>query len=380
MEVAWFLPAHYDGRRIGTEKEARAPTLGYLADVARVADRFGFSSILLPTGYNYEDAWVIASTLVPFTERLRFIVALRPGLMTATVAARMSSTFDRLSAGRLMVNIVVGGDPDEIRADGQLRSHDARYQQADEWIEAWKRLMAGDQVTVDGEWVKHDGARLRYVGVQQPHPEILMGGSSPTGIAFAADHVDTYLTWGEPPAAVADKLATVRAAAKSRGRKLRMGIRLHTVIRDTDDEAWQAADDLIRDVDDTMIAERAAILRGAESEGQRRMLALSGGSKANLEVSPNLWAGVGLVRGGAGTALVGSPETVAERILEYQELGVDLFILSGFPHLEEAYRVGEQLLPRLPVAQRQESDRPLPVGGQVASLATDRRADASHEI
>lgn len=236
MEVAWFLPAHYDGRYIGTEIGARKPTLGYMGDVARGVDRLGFSSILLPTGYNYEDAWVVASMLAPLTRQLRFIVALRPGLMTPSVAARMSSTFDRLSDGRLMVNIVVGGDLDELRADGQLLDHDERYEQADEWVDAWKRLMAGEQVAVNGRWVKLDGARLCYPPVQASHPEILMGGSSPAGVEFAAKHVDTYLTWGEPPAAVAEKLETVRAAADAHGRTLRMGIRVHTVVRDTDEE------------------------------------------------------------------------------------------------------------------------------------------------
>jgi alkanesulfonate monooxygenase len=126
---------------------------------------------------------------------------------------------------------------------------------------------------------------------------------------------------------------------------VRFGIRLHVIVRETNKEAWQAAEDLIRHVDDDVVARAQAAFAKMDSEGQRRMAALHGGKRDKLEVSPNLWAGVGLVRGGAGTALVGDPETVAERMKEYQELGIETFILSGYPHLEEAYRFAELVFP-----------------------------------
>jgi len=148
---------------------------------------------------------------------------------------------------------------------------------------------------------------------------------------------------------VAEKIATVRAAAKEVGRpadrELKFGIRLHVVVRDTVEKAWDAANDLLRDVDDDLIARYQAALGTHDSEGQRRMQALHGGKRENLEVSPNLWAGVGLVRGGAGTVLVGDPQTVADRINEYRALGISSFVLSGYPHLEEAYRFAEDVVP-----------------------------------
>ena len=160
--------------------------------------------------------------------------------------------------------------------------------------------------------------------------------------------MDAYLTWGEPPAAVAEKIADVRARAAQHGRTVRFGVRLHVIVRETNEAAWAAADALIEHVDEATIAKVQARYAQMDSEGQRRMAALHNGRRDQLEVSPNLWAGVGLVRGGAGTALVGDPHTVAARLKEYADLGVDSFVLSGYPHLEEAYRFAELVFPLLP--------------------------------
>jgi alkanesulfonate monooxygenase len=178
-------------------------------------------------------------------------------------------------------------------------------------------------------------------------PELFFGGSSDAAIQVGAAHADVYLTWGEPPPAVAEKIARVRDRAAELGRELRFGIRLHAIARDTSEEAWHEADRLLAGLSEEQIASSQAVQRASQSEGQRRMTELHKGSTGSLEIYPNLWAGVGLVRGGAGTALVGSHEEVADRIAEYHELGIDEFILSGYPHLEEAYRVGEGVIPVL---------------------------------
>ncbi len=197
---------------------------------------------------------------------------------------------------------------------------------------------------------------MLFPPVQRPHPPVYFGGSSEAAHALAAEQVDTYLTWGEPPAAVAEKIADVRRRAARHGRTVRFGIRLHVIVRETEDAAWQAADTLISKLDDDTVARAQAAFRKMDSAGQQRMAALHangiGRSRAELEISPNLWAGVGLVRGGAGTALVGDPHTVAARMREYADLGIDTFVLSGYPHLEEAYRFAELVFPLLPRAVR----------------------------
>jgi len=354
LDLLWFIPTHGDGRYLGTATGGRQITLSYARQIAQAADELGYYGVLLPTGRSCEDSWVMASALVPLTEKLRFLVAVRPGLQSPSVAARMAATLDRLSGGRLLINVVTGGDPAELAGDGIFLDHDARYELTGEFLTVWRRLMAGETVDFVGRHLKVSGSRLIYPPVQQPYPPLYFGGSSGAGQIIAADHVEHYLSWGEPPDQVGQKIEEMRALAAARGRTLRYGIRLHVIVRETADEAWRAADDLIRYVDDDKVREAQKTFARFDSVGQQRMVQLHRGSRAELEISPNLWAGVGLVRGGAGTALVGDPHTVAERIKEYAALGVDSFVLSGYPHLEEAYRVAELLFPLLPV-RRPES-------------------------
>ncbi|HYP90924.1 MAG TPA: FMNH2-dependent alkanesulfonate monooxygenase [Polyangiaceae bacterium] len=352
MELFWFLPTHGDSHLLGTTEGARAVTLPYLQQIAQAADTLGFSGVLLPTGRSCEDAWAVASAVMPSTRQLKFLVALRPGIIAPTAGARIAATLDRLSGGRLLINVVTGGDPSEAAGDGVFLDHDARYRQTDEFLEIWRRVSAGETVDYEGKHLRVQGAKILYPPAQRPYPPLYFGGSSPAAHDLAAKHVDVYLTWGEPPAAVGEKIRDMRARAEKLGRTLRFGIRLHVIVRETRAEAWAAADKLISHLDDAAINAAQQSFSRFDSEGQRRMSSLHGGRRDKLEVSPDLWAGVGLVRGGAGTALVGDASTVAQRMLEYRELGVETFILSGYPHLEEAYRTAELLFPKLPLAHR----------------------------
>jgi alkanesulfonate monooxygenase len=228
-------------------------------------------------------------------------------------------------------------------------SHDDRYDLTDEFLTVWRGIIQGETLDFEGRYLNIKGGKLLFPPVQTPHPPLWFGGSSAAAKRVAAKHIDVYLTWGEPPEQVAQKIQEVRQLAEEQGRTVRFGIRLHVIVRETTSEAWDAANQLIKYVDEEAIATAQKAFSRADSEGQQRMSQLHGGSREALEISPNLWAGVGLVRGGAGTALVGDPDTVAQRMLEYQELGIENFIFSGYPHLEEAYRVAELLFPRLPL-------------------------------
>jgi len=349
-DVLWFLPTHGDGRYLGTTQGGREVTLGYLRQIAQAADDLGYFGVLLPTGRSCEDSWVVASALVPQTERLRFLVAVRPGLQTPSVSARMTATLDRLSGGRLLINVVTGGDPVENKGDGIFLAHDERYAVTHEFLTVYKQLLATGASTFAGKHIRVEDGKLLFLPLQRPHPPLYFGGSSDAGMAVAAETIDKYLTWGEPPAEVAKKVEAAAAAAAARGRKFTFGIRLHVIVRETNAQAWQAADDLIKHLDDKAIQAAQSTFNRMDSVGQKRMQALHGGRRDKLEVSPNLWAGVGLVRGGAGTALVGDAATVAERIKEYMAVGIDTFIMSGYPHLEEAYRFAELVFPLLPLS------------------------------
>ncbi|MEX1031332.1 MAG: FMNH2-dependent alkanesulfonate monooxygenase [Paenibacillaceae bacterium] len=349
MNIFWFIPTHGDGRYLGTSNGARAVDADYMKQIAGAADRLGYEGVLIPTGSSCEDPWVTAASLIHATKRLKFLVAVRPGLMSPTLAARMTATFDRLSEGRLLINVVAGGDPVELAGDGLFLSHDERYALTDEFLQVWRRELAGETVDLEGEHIRVEGGRVLYPAIQKPYPPLWFSGSSPVAQEIAADHVDVYLTWGEPPHEVAEKIAQVRKLAAERGRTVRFGIRLHVIVRETEEEAWSAANDLIKHLDDKTIEEAQKIFARFDSVGQKRMARLHNGGRDSLEISPNLWAGIGLVRGGAGTALVGDPITVAERMKEYTDLGIETFIFSGYPHLEEAYRVADLLFPHLPL-------------------------------
>ena len=347
-DFLWFLPTAGDGTYLGSEIGHRPVDAKYLAEIARAADRLGYFGVLVPTGQSMEDPWITAAAIIPQTERLRFLLALRPGIFTPALAARQAATLDRLSEGRVLFNVVAGGAPKELAGDGFFLDHDARYDHAREFLHIWRGLLAGDTVRYEGRYLKADGGKLLFPPVQRPHPPLYFGGSSPAAHQLAAELHDAYLTWGEPPEQVKAKIEDVRARAAKLGRRLRYGLRVHLIVRETEAEAWAAADRLISHLSDDVIAAAQKRFReDSDAVGQHRMADLHGGRRDKLEISPNLWAGVGLVRGGAGTALVGDPKTVAARIREYQALGIDTIVASGDPHLEEAHRVAELLFPEL---------------------------------
>ena len=354
----WFLPTNGDSRtdlslgnavgregsRVNAGSSERAPTVGYIGQIARSAEALGFVGALTPTSSWCEDAWVMTAALSQVTETFKFLVAFRPGLISPTLQAHMAATYQRISRGRLLLNVVTGGDDVEQRRFGDRLGKAERYARCAEHLHVFRELWDGEPLSYRWDYVEVEDAQIIPA---EPRPPLYFGGSSAPALDVAARYADVYLTWGEPPAAVAAKLDAVRELAARHGRELRYGIRLHVIARDTSEEAWAEADRLLGGLDPAHIERAQATQRASGSEGQRRMSELHQGRTDALEVYPNLWAGIGLVRGGAGTALVGSHEEVADRMAEYHYLGIEEFVLSGYPHLEEAYRVGEGVLPAL---------------------------------
>ena len=353
LALHWFLPLHGDGRELAAPSGGgqpapgarREPGIDYLSQVALAADRFGFSGMLVPFGLFCEDPWVVAAALAPATRRVNFMIAIRPGFVSPLLAAQMAATFQRVSGSRLQLNVVTGGDADEQRRYGDWLAHDQRYQRTGEFLAVFRQAWSGTRFDFTGEHYRIAGGLLA-----RPHPDrplLFVGGSSQAARQVAAAHADVLLTWGEPPPASAELVGQARALAAGRGRSLEFGTRFHIIARDTPAQAWRVAQQLLSGMDPARIAQAQERFRNTESEGQRRMAALHGGRRDQLEVYPNVWAGYGLVRPGVGTALVGSHEQVAERIEEYHALGLRHLILSAQPHLEEAYAFGEGVLPLL---------------------------------
>ena len=362
IDLHWFLPTYGDSRFIvggghgmprGVASGDRRASIGYLSSITRAAEDFGFRGALTPTGAWCEDAWLTTAMLARESERLAFLIAFRPGLVSPTLAAQMAATFATHAPGRLLLNVVTGGEAHEQRAYGDHLSKDERYARCDEFLSVVRRLWTGETVTHEGKHLQIDSAHLP--SLPDPVPLLYFGGSSPAAGPVAAEHADVYLTWGEPVDAVAAKIDWIRGLAAERGRTLRFGVRLHVITRDTSDEAWKQAGQLVEALGEDVVSSAQQGLARSESTGQARMRELHESARAAgswrdphaLEVAPNLWAGVGLVRGGAGTALVGSHAEVAERMAEYAAVGIDEFVLSGYPHLEELYWFGEGVIPQL---------------------------------
>ena len=344
MNVLWYMCAP-DGAYPWNPAGSRKVDYGYFRQLGLAYDQLGYTGALFATGSH--DVWVLAASL------LKFLIAIHPGLVPVTLLGKMAATLQEFSRNRVLIN-VVSGNAKMLGAYGMSLPHDERYAMADEYLTVWHRLMAGESVTYQGKHVSVTNAKLALpAGTAIPPPPLWFGGSSDAAIDIAARHVDTYLSWGETPEQMRLKVEQVKAAAGRLGRELSYGVRLYVVVRETDAEAWGAVQWLYDRMDPGTIAANQRATGDSDSIGQQRMSALHGGvklpDKRSLEIAPNIWSGIGLVRPGPGTAIVGSPDTVIRTLDAYRAAGVETFILSGMPLLEEAYRFGELVLPRLPV-------------------------------
>ena len=363
-----------DGHYPWTPEGSRTVDYGYYKQLAMAYDHLGYTGALFATGAH--DVFVLAGALLPYTQRMKFLCAIHPGLIAPTLMAKMAASLQEFSGGRVLLN-VVSGDAKMMGAYGLTMSHDERYEMADEYLTIFNRLMAGESVTQDGRYFPTVGARLALpVSDTIAPPPLWFGGSSDKAIDVAARHVDVYLSWGETPEQMKDKVDQVKARAARYGRELTFGVRLYVIVRRTDEEAWAAAADMYDQMDAAAIAGNQKFVGNTDSVGQRRMSAMHGGVKPrnlrDLEIAPNIWAGIGLVRPGPGSAIVGSPDTVIRTLEAYQAVGIDTFILSGMPLLEEAYRFGELVLPRLDITR----ETPAPKKQFTWNTLFDRDLDA----
>lgn len=354
LQLYWFLPTHGDGRDVARARPGAAPSvttvrrepdLGYLAQVAGAVDELGFAGALVPFGLFCEDPWMVTAALAARTTRMRFMVAFRPGLLSPVLAAQMAATLQRTTGGRLLLNVVAGGDPQEQGRYGDWLSHDERYARADEFLAVMRGAWSG-RVTLEGRY--HHVSDATVMRPPATLPTVFVGGSSPAARAVAVRHGDVHLSWAELPEQIAAQIVPMRADAAAAGRELQFGSRLHVITRDTAAEAWALVESMVARLDPDLVARALARFRASDSEGQRRMVALQGDARLDrMEVRPNIWTGYGLARQGPAITLVGSHEEVADRIADYHAAGLTHLILSGQPHLEEAYHFAEGVLPIL---------------------------------
>lgn len=377
IEFLWRLPVHGDGRnahdqhtrgewnarpahRVAPRREDDGfAYIDYLAQVAKAADINNFHGALIPAFRHTEEPWMVAAALARETRRLRLLIAIQSWFIHPSYATQMAASLQRLSQGRVEWNVITGGGGAEQEAYGDFISHDQRYERTGEFLDFIKGYASGEPFTYDGKYYKVNEGGLTAPMTQYPTPRIWLAGASASAMQVAARHGDIHLTWGEPLAKQKEVIDQARRALEATGseRELGFGMRIDILARDTEEEAWAELRRMYGTVTDQTLGFGHRKRSGTtESIGAQRQFALHGGARdfESLIVGPNLWSGMSSVRGGPGCVIVGNYEQVAQRLAEYVDIGVSHFILASNPHLEEAYRVGEEVLPLVPQAVKRQ--------------------------
>jgi alkanesulfonate monooxygenase len=343
-EVAWFAPLCSDDyRHLGVPEGDLRSSWENTRAIASLADQLGYRNILCPSSFQVgQDTLSFVAAMAPLTERMNFLAAIRCGEMQPIMLARTVATLDHMLRGRLILNVISSDFP------GESASNEYRYRRSWEVVEVLKQAWTQDEINYQGEIYQFKGLSTDPVRpYQQGGPLLYFGGYSPQAVDLCAAHCDVYLMWPEAEDELAQRMQTVHARAQHYGRVLDYGLRVHMIVRDTEAEAREYAQELVSRLDDEegrRIRERALDAKnyGVAIQAQNR-------EKADAEgfIEPQLWTGVGRARSGCGAALVGSVDQVLSKIERYQRMGIRAFIFSGYPHLQECEIFGTKVLPQL---------------------------------
>ncbi len=339
----WFAPTNGDDQFLGVKNPTYKPTADYLVKVAQTAEDAGFEGILVPTGIPYLDSWIVGSAIIHNTKKIKPLVAFRPGFISPTVASKLAATLDQFSQGRLLVNVVTGGSAKELGQDGDFVDHETRYKRTNEFLDVIKKSWSEETLNFNGDFFNVKEGQLIPSLYQTEGIPIYFGGSSDSAKEIAAKSADVYLQWGEPVSQIKEQIEDVKQRAAKYDRTLEFGVRIHIVVRETEEEAWKAAHHIISKIDQNVQRKMNHVFEETDSVAQKRMTEIAQKSDRFDKYS---WAGIGKIRKGAGTAIVGTPDQVKEALQDYINVGVSHFVLSGFPHVEEAQRFGQLVLPK----------------------------------
>lgn len=365
LDVFWRLPTHgepashraklpyrdelfpgYEGQS-KEDLPGRYSYIEYLAEIARAAEISGFQGGLIPSFPMTDEPWVISSFLARETKTFRFMIPFQPGFLNPVVAARMTASLHRATGGRALYNVITGGGGPSQLWWGDVVGHDDRYTRTTEFLDVVRGIWSGKPFSYNGNFYSVEDAGLPDPLCNEAFPEIYFSGSSDAALRSASKHADFYLTWLEPMAQLREKFRRVRETTAALGRQIRCAIRVDIVARPTEEEAWEEVRRGFESADPASI-QRFLSTEGGDSVGAQRQRAgrpTALNDYRDLISDPNVWTGFSILRGGQTQGIVGSYEQVAERLDELVQLGADAFILASTPHLEEAYRVGEEVLP-----------------------------------
>jgi alkanesulfonate monooxygenase len=350
-EFNWHIPCAGDGHWMCTRMPERLPRIDYLTQVARAAEYAGFDRVLVPCAFSnsnfsldapYVDAWTLGMACIGATQRMEILIAHRPGFINPGVFAQMCATADDYSGGRLALNIVTAGAPGDMEQFGDIMDHDARYRRASEFVGISKSLWTQTITNFDGEFYRMIDARMATKPVRPGGPPFFLAGASEAAIDMAARQADVYMMSASTVPDIERRINDLRWRADAVGRSPRFCVAANLFARETEAEARELAEQFADHADLAVVAERASAGRQTTSVEDMRARA---GTNMRTWSGPHIWSGIAHLT--HGSAWVGSYDQIAELFEQYAEVGVSIFQIYGYPFLEEAYSVGEHLLPRV---------------------------------
>jgi alkanesulfonate monooxygenase len=342
LEISWFSAlCDDDYEYLGVADPALRSSYAHCRDIVLRAQHHGFDNVLLPSGYALGiDSVAFAGAVAPEVDRMRMLVAVRSGELWPPQLARQLATIESLMPGRLTINMISSDLPGETLASA------SRYARTLEVMQILRALLSGQSIDHDGEHYSLTLDPPNAVRAGAACPPLYFGGLSDDAREVAAAAADVYLMWPDTEAEVAATIADLRDRAARHGRTLRFGYRVHTIVRETEAEARAAAATLVSRLDDAEGDRIRARSLDSQSAGVRRQAELRDAADDGW-VEDHLWTGIGRARSGCGAAIVGDPDQVVAKLERYRALGIDAFVLSGYPHLDACDRFGELVLPRL---------------------------------
>lgn len=353
LEFGWYLPTDGDTTAFNDDAAKKQPSVALFSKIIRAAEQARFEYILLPVIPTCWEAYISSAYLVGQTRSIKLLVAARPGYINPVLLAKMISTFDQITEGRIAVNLIAGQNEAELIRDGIRYTKEERYALMDEEVSILKSLWTSPTpVTHAGKFHCLDGAWIEPKIYQKPHPKFYLGGGSLQAWRLSARHSNVHLFWGDAPEQIEKNIQKIRCLAAEFGRETEIGfgMRLQIMCRETEQDAWAAARRLVEKGTDAGRAEIRNYTQTSAANLRVQELAETYGEL----ITPHLWTGITKVRSGAGIAVVGNPAQCAAQLQEFIDVGCHSFCLSGFPHDEEALRF-EALI--RPILQKKNPDR-----------------------
>ncbi|MFT4667158.1 MAG: alkanesulfonate monooxygenase [Polaribacter sp.] len=357
VEISWFAPiCNGDDELLGTHDDRFKSNWGNASNITITADRLGYRNILLPSSYQVgQDTMTFASAVAPLTSKINLLTAIRCGEVHPPMLGRAIATLDHILQGRLTINIISSNLP------GTDLSSADRYQRSREVIEILKQGWTQDFIDFKGDFYNINLPSAPMKPFQQNKgPLLYFGGYSPAGVDLCAEHCDVYLMWPETEEKLQGLMQNMSNQAAAYGRTVDFGLRVHVIVRETEDEAKIAAKKLMSKIDEAAGTEIRNRALDAQSYGVARQSEMRDSADLDGFVEDHLWTGIGRARSGCGAALVGDPDQILTKIKRYIDMGIRAFIFSGYPHIDECKLFAKYVLPRLRTISMPEAQRRIP--------------------